>query len=181
MRQGEFFGGTIGLIIVLIVIFANAGGDNSGKADQPTHITQQSEPTSVAHNPVAHEPTSQFASDQSVSEQQSVPEQSNFSSVSDNGASTDSTAGGTGGVFGETYGSDSRAAGDPAAFPYQAVVDDSRGKIVVQGGPSVFYENVEVIRSGTTVRAAKKTGKWISVQLADGKVGYVRQKQLKFQ
>lgn len=65
-------------------------------------------------------------------------------------------------------------------FPYSARLTDSRGKIVIQSGPSVFSKNVESVPTGIHVQASSKEGKWISVQLDDGKIGFVRQTQLQF-
>jgi len=66
-------------------------------------------------------------------------------------------------------------------FPFSAQLLDPRGRIVIQSGPSVLSSNVTSVETGTHVHASSKEGKWISIQLEDGRVGFVRQKQLQFE
>ena len=65
-------------------------------------------------------------------------------------------------------------------YPYAAHLFDERGKVVIQSRPSVFYKNTDTLPSGSTVHAASKVGKWISVRLENGQVGFVRLRQLRF-
>jgi hypothetical protein len=65
-------------------------------------------------------------------------------------------------------------------FPLSAHLVDSRGKVVIQSRASVFSKNVTSVATGVHVQASSKEGKWISVQLDDGRVGFVRERQLQF-
>ncbi|MGB3499188.1 MAG: zinc ribbon domain-containing protein [Rhodanobacter lindaniclasticus] len=179
MRQGEVFGGAIGLIVVIIIIFASGGKDNDTKANQAdqSNLPTVSTPLASASSDVPPSNGLQQADSQDTATVVSEPTQPVVNSVpvvqetSTVGVQSDDAESGLVGTS---------AATNPQ-FPYKAYVIDSRGKVVVQGGPSVFYKNVEELKSGDTVWAAGKDGKWISVQLLDGKIGYVRQRQLEFQ
>ncbi len=65
-------------------------------------------------------------------------------------------------------------------FPHLAFIVDRRESIVLQSGPGLTSKNVARLLSGSKVMAASSTGKWIRVQTPDGLIGYVRQKQLRF-
>ena len=65
-------------------------------------------------------------------------------------------------------------------FTANAVLKDSRGKVVLQEGPRMTSKNVSVLPSGTPVKVETTNGKWIRVRTSDGLVGYVRERQLEF-
>lgn len=67
-----------------------------------------------------------------------------------------------------------------ATFAYEATLDDFKGQVVVQSKPSVMGDNVAELPAGTQVRASAQEGKWVLIKTYDGKVGYVRGRQLKF-
>lgn len=65
-------------------------------------------------------------------------------------------------------------------FTANAVLKDSRGKVVLQEGPRMTSKNVSVLPSGTPVKVETTDGKWIRVRTSDGLTGYVRERQLEF-
>lgn len=67
-----------------------------------------------------------------------------------------------------------------SSFPYQAIIADSRGEVVLQSGPGIMSSNVAKLRSGEEVDAATQDGEWIMIQTQDNKKGYVRSRQLEF-
>ena len=65
-------------------------------------------------------------------------------------------------------------------FAFDATLTDPDGVIVLQSKATMFSKNVAKLASGTRVRAARRSGEWIRVQTRDGRVGYVRRRQLVF-
>jgi hypothetical protein len=179
MRQGEVFGGVIGLIVVIIIIFAGSRGDHGTKTSQADQANLPAVSTSLV--PVSGDIAPSDNLQQADPQGAAIDESSASQPTEDTmpvvqeaptlGIERNNVQGGHASISASTN----------PQFPYKAYVIDSRGKIVVQGGPSIFYKNVEVLKSGESVWAASKDGKWISVQLLDGKIGYVRQRQLEFQ
>lgn len=77
---------------------------------------------------------------------------------------------------------DTPAAEPPATdgFPYDATLTDPDGVVVLQSKATMFSRNVAKLASGTRVRAARRSGEWIRVKTQEGRVGYVRRRQLVF-
>lgn len=69
---------------------------------------------------------------------------------------------------------------DPASFPYRARLVDSNERVVIQSKPAMTSKNIEVLAAGDIVHASSKDGKWIAVSIHDGRIGYVRKRQLEF-
>lgn len=65
-------------------------------------------------------------------------------------------------------------------FPLVATLQDPDGIVVLQSKPSMFGKNVSEMAVGSTVLASAREGKWIAVRTTLGEIGYVRQRQLRF-
>ena len=59
-------------------------------------------------------------------------------------------------------------------------MEDFKGQVVLQSKPSMMGDNVAKLAAGSPVRASAREGKWGLIKTYDGKVGYVRGRQLKF-
>lgn len=64
-------------------------------------------------------------------------------------------------------------------FPYAARINEPRGKVVLQAGPSMFSKNLADIPDGTPVLAHSRDEKWIQIHTTAG-VGFVKRKELAF-
>ncbi len=64
-------------------------------------------------------------------------------------------------------------------FSLQVTLIDARGEIVIQSEPSVFSKNIDTVVSGTIAYASTLDGKWIKIKTSDGRLGFVRKRQLK--
>ena len=67
-----------------------------------------------------------------------------------------------------------------STFAYEATLEDFKGQVVLQSKPSMMGDNVAKLAAGSPVRASAREGKWVLIKTYDGKVGYVRGRQLKF-
>lgn len=171
MRKSEVIGSIIGAAIIgVILLVANFDGDTR---DEST----ETDPAFEA-NPIAYVEPSMSSSP--------VEEPASSGRNAEPSARYIATSGGPGDaeqskpVANESIQL-SASAVDQGAFPYPARLVDGNGKVVIQSGPSIFSANVETLPAGDTVHAASRSDKWVSVQIRDGRTGFVKLRQLEFQ
>lgn len=158
MRKGEVVWAAVGVVILALYIL---GQDKAGHSESASLPPAASMETVSEQTPATSGP----------------PLGAQDTSISNELTPGDSATPATKGAMVQMHQS---AEDSDSDYPYVAHLFDERGKVVIQSGPSVFYKNTDTLPSGSTVHAASKAGKWVSVRLENGQVGFVRLRQLRF-